>query len=124
MARLPIPGGDGGSWGTILNDFLSEAHTTSGAIKPSAVNTTAIANGAVTADKLSSGVGTSGQVLSSDGSNLTWSTPASATKANSGATMTLQVYRALRLLLVQPREALGARQKTSSTLQHHNLLAV
>jgi len=25
MARLPIPGGDNGDWGGILNDYLSQA---------------------------------------------------------------------------------------------------
>lgn len=33
MARLPNPGGDADTWGTILNDFLSVEHTTTGALK-------------------------------------------------------------------------------------------
>lgn len=37
MARLPKPGGDNGNWGNILNDYLSQAHTSTGAIKPGAV---------------------------------------------------------------------------------------
>lgn len=32
-ARLPSPGGDDGSWGTVLNDFLSVAHNTDGTLK-------------------------------------------------------------------------------------------
>lgn len=32
MARLPIPGGDNNSWGNVLNDFLSVAHTSTGAL--------------------------------------------------------------------------------------------
>lgn len=34
MARLPQPGSDTGSWGAILNDYLSVAHTSDGALKP------------------------------------------------------------------------------------------
>lgn len=33
MARLPSPGGDSGSWGTILNDFLNVAHNSDGTPK-------------------------------------------------------------------------------------------
>lgn len=33
MPRLPEPGGDAGSWGEILNDFLSEAHESDGSLK-------------------------------------------------------------------------------------------
>ena len=32
--RLPNPGGDTGSWGTILNDYLSQAHQADGSLKP------------------------------------------------------------------------------------------
>jgi hypothetical protein len=38
MARLPTPGQDSGTWGTVLNDFLTQAHTSSGALLPSAVD--------------------------------------------------------------------------------------
>lgn len=37
MARLPVPGGDKGNWGTILNDFLDEAHNADGSLKTVAV---------------------------------------------------------------------------------------
>lgn len=37
MARLPIPGGDSGDWGTILNDYLSVAHNADGTLITSAV---------------------------------------------------------------------------------------
>jgi hypothetical protein len=33
MARLPEPGGDPGSWGSILNEYLGVAHNTDGSIK-------------------------------------------------------------------------------------------
>lgn len=35
MSRLPIPGSDSGTWGTILNDFLSVEHNTDGTLKAS-----------------------------------------------------------------------------------------
>lgn len=38
MARLPIPGSDQGSWGQILNDYLSQAHNADGTIKPGVVS--------------------------------------------------------------------------------------
>lgn len=37
MARLPTPGSDSGQWGTILNDFLTQAHNTDGTLKDTGV---------------------------------------------------------------------------------------
>lgn len=37
MARLPIPGGDDGNWGQVLNDFLDISHASDGTLKSSAV---------------------------------------------------------------------------------------
>lgn len=37
MARLPNPGGDAGSWGGILNDFLAQIHNSDGSLKAGAV---------------------------------------------------------------------------------------
>jgi hypothetical protein len=34
MTRLPQPGGDDGTWGNVLNDFLSQAHNADGTLKP------------------------------------------------------------------------------------------
>lgn len=38
MARLPVPGGDAGAWGDVLNDFLAQAHNTDGTLKPASVS--------------------------------------------------------------------------------------
>ncbi|HSD56516.1 MAG TPA: glycosyl hydrolase family 28-related protein [Candidatus Saccharimonadales bacterium] len=38
MARLPIPGSDDGSWGTILNDFLTVSHNADGTLKSAEVS--------------------------------------------------------------------------------------
>lgn len=35
MSRLPTPGADGGTWGSILNDFLSVEHNADGTLKSS-----------------------------------------------------------------------------------------
>ena len=40
MARLPIPGSDDGTWGTILNNFLDVSHNQDGSLIPSAVAST------------------------------------------------------------------------------------
>lgn len=37
MARLPVPGQDNGTWGSILNTFLNVAHNSDGTIQPSAI---------------------------------------------------------------------------------------
>lgn len=37
MARLPQPGSDDGTWGSILNDFLSTSHASDGTLKPTAL---------------------------------------------------------------------------------------
>ncbi len=52
MSRLPQPGGDSGSWGNILNDFLSQAHKSDGTLKDNAVSQATITNGVVSEAKL------------------------------------------------------------------------
>ncbi len=37
MSRLPTPGSDEGSWGTVLNDYLTQSHNADGTLKPAAV---------------------------------------------------------------------------------------
>lgn len=37
MARLPKPGADAGSWGDILNNYLSESHESDGTLKANTV---------------------------------------------------------------------------------------
>lgn len=55
MARLPIPGGDEGNWGQILNDFLAQTHKTDGNIKDNVITSDAIAPGAVTLTEVADG---------------------------------------------------------------------
>ena len=49
MARLPIPGEDKGTWGSILNDYLVQSHTANGALKDNVVTSSSLAPGAVSA---------------------------------------------------------------------------
>lgn len=65
MARLPIPGKDAGTWGDVLNDYLSQAHKGDGALKdnavtanvlaPNSITNAAIADNAVTATHIADG---------------------------------------------------------------------
>ena len=87
MARLPTPGGDNGNWGTILNDYLTQAHKSDGTLKdnsvtgaaiaPNSVDSVAIANGSIMSAQLNAGSGSDGQVLSKQsgaGGGFVWST--------------------------------------------------
>jgi len=47
MTRLPNPGGDSGSWGAILNDFLSVEHNSNGTLKSSGTLSTKADDSAV-----------------------------------------------------------------------------
>jgi hypothetical protein len=65
VARLPQPGGDNGTWGDVLNDYLSQALTGNGLLKdnavtantlaPNSVTNNAIATDAVNAAKIADG---------------------------------------------------------------------
>ena len=59
MARLPNPGGDDGTWGDILNAYLSVSLASDGTLKPNVVGTSQLQAGAVTSSNLSSSVQTS-----------------------------------------------------------------
>jgi hypothetical protein len=56
-ARLPTPGSDAGTWGDILNDFLTTAHNGDGTIKAGAVDSTAIGSGTITNTNVASNAG-------------------------------------------------------------------
>lgn len=65
MARLPKVGGDDGSWGQILNDFLAQSHNDDGSLRvdtvgapqlqPNSIKVAAIGDGQVTQSKLADG---------------------------------------------------------------------
>lgn len=58
MARLPQPGGDKGSWGDILNDFLSQAHDTDGSLSADTVGVSQVEDQAISETKLAPAVQT------------------------------------------------------------------
>ena len=76
MARLPQLGGDEGTWGEVLNEFLLETHNTDGTLKPAvvtstnlapnAVSSTALSSNSVTSTELAVSGGTDGQVFTKD----------------------------------------------------------
>lgn len=66
MARLPVPGSDSGTWGSVLNDYLNVSLDSTGAIKPNAVNSSALQDDSITNAKLNIGSGADGQVLTKD----------------------------------------------------------
>ncbi|HEV7930279.1 MAG TPA: hypothetical protein VGP12_09150 [Nitrosospira sp.] len=62
MSRLPTPGSDSGTWGTILNDFLSVEHNADGTLKSAAT----IAAAATAVQSVNGHTGTSVSVTASD----------------------------------------------------------
>ena len=65
MARLPQPGSDQGTWGAILNEFLSESLASDGSLKAGSVGATQIADGSLPQSKVS-GLTTSLDAISGD----------------------------------------------------------
>lgn len=47
MSRLPVPGQDFGTWGNILNDYLSQAHAADGTLKPGSVGAAQLQTNAI-----------------------------------------------------------------------------
>jgi hypothetical protein len=62
MARLPTVGGDDGNWGTILNDYLSQAHRSDGTLKDNAVTSNALAPNSVTNAAIATDAVTAAQI--------------------------------------------------------------
>ncbi len=55
MARLPTPGGDDGTWGSVLNDYLAVSHGTDGTLKASTVGASQLKSGAIDDSKVAAG---------------------------------------------------------------------
>lgn len=109
MARLPVSGQDSGTWGQLLNDFLAISHksdgilkddivtsdqlapgsVTSGALATDAVGNNALADGSVKAPTIgaTTAPGT-GDILSYNGTNLSWVVPAAGTTTPDATTST------------------------------------
>ncbi|HEY5695770.1 MAG TPA: hypothetical protein VIQ80_02965, partial [Candidatus Saccharimonadales bacterium] len=52
MSRLPTPGSDSNTWGSILNDYLSQSHNTDGTLKNSSVSAAQIQDASIPASKM------------------------------------------------------------------------
>ena len=63
MARLPQPGSDNGTWGDILNDYLSQSLTSTGTIKSDAITATQLADNSVGTDQIAANSVTTSAVL-------------------------------------------------------------
>jgi hypothetical protein len=62
MARLPQPGSDQNTWGTILNDFLSQSLDGGGGLKAGTVGASQLANSSISTAKLQDGAITSAKI--------------------------------------------------------------
>jgi hypothetical protein len=93
MARLPQPGGDTGTWGQLLNDFLAVAHDTNGNIMPSTLTDNSVPGSklqtsSVTNAQLDTGTGSNGQVLTKDSAatgGFAWTSVAGSPDATTSA---------------------------------------
>jgi hypothetical protein len=86
VASLPTPGGDEGTWGGILNEFLLVSHTTEGALNSAAVSN-ALPSPIPTA-KLGSGTASSSNYLRGDG---VWAVPGGGSNATTSSTGLVQL---------------------------------
>lgn len=69
-SRLPTIGGDKENWGEILNDFLRQAHTEEGLMKPQSVMTSQLSLGAVDEPQLSAAVQAKLNAIASNGREI------------------------------------------------------
>lgn len=94
MARLPIPGADDGTWGNVLNDYLTQSHNADGTLRNGAVSATIlqagsvdsahVQDGVITESKLAGAVQTKLNAIGSGGAtNLSTSTSATNVTVNS-----------------------------------------
>lgn len=56
MARLPQPGSDNGTWGAILNEYLSQSHNSDGSLKSEIISATHIQDATITETQLDASV--------------------------------------------------------------------
>jgi hypothetical protein len=120
MARLPQPGGDDGTWGAILNDFLTVAHDTDGTIRADAVDASVLQDGSVTNAKLAAGSGANGQVLTKNaalGGGFEWTSVAGSPDATTSTKGLVQLAGDLAGTAVAPTvPELANKANTSTTI--------
>jgi uncharacterized protein DUF5907 len=92
MARLPIPGQDSGTWGTILNEYLAQSHKSDGTLKDGSVTSTTLTDGSVKAAKFNTPSSpTTNQLLGYDGTNLAWMSPSGSPDATNSSKGVVQL---------------------------------
>lgn len=84
MARLPKPGGDDGTWGQILNDFLAQTHKVDGTLKDNVVTSNTIAPGTVTVTEIADGSITTAKLATSLQTSISGAVQSSAVGQPSG----------------------------------------
>lgn len=119
MTRLPQPGGDDGSWGSILNDYLSQSHNSDGTLKDGSVTESVLSSSVQTKLNVVQGSqgpagpgvptgGTQGQVLTKASSadyNTTWTTPS----GGSGSGLTASDKTMLTAVVIEASGSYPAR---------------
>ena len=85
MARLPTPGGDDGTWGDVLNDFLGVAHNSDGSLKSSLQGATGPA-GTMGSQGATGSAGATGATGPSGSAGTAGATGATGSAGTAGAT--------------------------------------
>jgi len=62
MVRLPQPGSDSGTWGDILNEYLSQVHKSDGSLKNAIIDAPQLKPNAVTNDAIAPGTITTTEI--------------------------------------------------------------
>ncbi len=120
MSRLPIPGSDAGTWGTILNDYLSQSLNADGTLKPSIVGSANLQTASVFASSLNTPAGASnGQILTLDSTSpggFKWQSAAITPAATASSLGTLQLAGDLSGIATAP--AISATANVRSIHKH------
>ena len=120
MARLPTPGSDRDTWGTILNDYLTVSLDNDGTVKAGAIDASAIQNNVITNAKLNVGSGSDGQVLTKDSiasGGFKWAPSSGASPATAGSLGTIQLAGDLSGTATAPTVVgLTGKASTSTTI--------
>lgn len=114
MARLPQPGGDTGTWGAVLNEYLSVAHTATGELKPGSVSADSLADGIISEAKLTSAVQSKLNAAASVTSVSGKTGDVTLTKADVGLGSVDNTSDANKPVSIAAQTALNAKADTSS----------
>lgn len=117
MTRLPISGQDEGTWGDILNDFLSQVHQSDGTLKANSVSALSITDGAVSEAKLDSATQTKLNTSSGVSSVNTRTGAVTLTKTDVGLTNVDNTSDLAKPISTSTQAAIDAAQRAAATVQ-------